>query len=211
MKILVVSPHTDDAELGCGGVIYKSINKYGADSVLVITLSHIFTHPNTNKSVDLLYEWENACSVLGITHQKYFNFPTRNFDSHRQQILDTLIKIRDEYKPDIVYTPTTLDVHQDHQVTTAEIIRAFKARTTILGYILPHNVVHPSVTNFFVPLSEDDVRVKLNVLSQYESQKGRIYMHPDVIKSALISIGNKIGVPYAEGFEVIRIIQDDEF
>ena len=62
----------------------------------------------------------------------------RTFPVHRQDILELLIALWEEWSPDIVFQPSLHDVHQDHQVIAAEGLRAFK-RTTILGYEIPWN------------------------------------------------------------------------
>ena len=62
----------------------------------------------------------------------------RTFPERRQDILELLIELWEEWRPDAVFQPSLHDVHQDHQVIAAEGLRAFK-RTTILGYEIPWN------------------------------------------------------------------------
>ena len=57
---------------------------------------------------------------------------------HRQDILELLVALWEEWRPDAVFQPSLHDIHQDHQVVAAEGLRAFK-RTTILGYEIPWN------------------------------------------------------------------------
>ena len=62
----------------------------------------------------------------------------RTFPEHRQEILELLIELWNEWEPDVVFQPSLHDIHQDHQAIAAEGLRAFK-RTTILGYEIPWN------------------------------------------------------------------------
>ena len=62
----------------------------------------------------------------------------RTFPDHRQEILELLIEIWNDWQPDCVFQPSLHDVHQDHQTIASEGLRAFK-RTTILGYEIPWN------------------------------------------------------------------------
>ena len=64
---------------------------------------------------------------------KLYLLPVRIFLDYRQHILDTMIRIRDDIKPDLVIMPSLNDTHQDHNVVSNEGFRAFK-RNSILGY-----------------------------------------------------------------------------
>ena len=66
------------------------------------------------------------------------DFDVRTFPDRRQDILELLVALWDEWRPDVVFQPSHHDVHQDHQTIAQEGLRAFK-RTTILGYEIPWN------------------------------------------------------------------------
>ena len=66
------------------------------------------------------------------------DFDVRTFPEHRQDILELLVGLWEEWKPDVVFMPSLHDVHQDHKTVAEEGLRAFK-RTTILGYEIPWN------------------------------------------------------------------------
>jgi len=53
------------------------------------------------------------------------------FPENRQKILEDLIKIKKEIKPDLIFVPSFNDIHQDHQVLTQEGLRAFKKETIL--------------------------------------------------------------------------------
>ena len=71
-------------------------------------------------------ELHKAAVQLGIlkSHIQTFDFPVRNFQEHRQAILDKLIQLKMNLNP--IWLPNSDDVHQDHQVIHQEGIRAFK-------------------------------------------------------------------------------------
>jgi len=133
-----------------------------------------------------------------------FDFKVRHFPKYRQEILDTLIKLREEIKPTVVFTPSLKDVHQDHQVVTSEALRAFKKTAlTILGYEEPWNCFTFSATVFIV-LEEKHVRRKIEALKKYESQMDRDYMNEEFIMGLARTRGTQIGEKYAEAFEIMR-------
>ena len=88
---------------------------------------------------------------------------------YRQEILEHLVSVRNRLNPDLVIGPSVNDVHQDHQVISMEMIRAFKNSSSIISYELPWNNTK-FVTNFFVELGERHLSKKVSVLGNYTSQ-----------------------------------------
>lgn len=88
---------------------------------------------------------------------------------------------------------------------TWEAIRAFRTRS-ILGYIIPWSAGYFD-QRFFVELSVVEVNRKMDALKCYESQwLKRHYMTEKGVEAILTVNGDRIGVPWAEAFEVIRWI-----
>ena len=202
-KILVLSPHTDDGELGAGGYIHQSI-KNGSELFYVA-----FSDCNESllKKFDknlLSKECHQSTRTLGINKIQILNFQVRTFPEKRKQILDKLIELREEFKPDEVLTPSRFDIHQDHQTITNEAIRAFKM-CSIIGYELPWNCLKFDL-DYFVELSKESVDKKLEALNAYTSQKHRAYFKNNFILNHVKSRGGIINVAYAEVFEIIRKI-----
>ena len=81
-----------------------------------------------------------ATGELGIpeSHLAVHDFDVRTFPERRQDILEQLVELWEELRPDAVFQPSHHDVHQDHQTIAQEGLRAFK-RTTVLGYEIPWN------------------------------------------------------------------------
>lgn len=205
-KIVFFSPHTDDAELGAGGTIAKFAEKY---QVYVIAFSDARNVLNPNLPKDLLRkEMLSAMEILGVDKEnvKFFDFQTRNFYIVRQKILDLMIKIRDESKPNVIFTPSTYDCHQDHQVITNEVLRAFKgSNISIFGYELPWNTFSFDTTSYVI-LNKAHIDKKIRALKKYKSQRHRVYLNDEFIKGLASVRGTQIGEKYAEAFEVLRLI-----
>jgi len=204
-KIVVISPHTDDGELGCGGSIAKFVEE--GKEVFYIALSKCEKSIPTGLPKDILKkEVEKATAELGIKRENLllFDFEVRDFPNQRQAILDTLLEIKKKIKPDLVFTPSSYDIHQDHKVTREETLRAFK-QSTILGYEQPWNNISFN-TDAFIPLQENHVQKKIKALQCYESQKNRKYLNENFIRSLATTRGVQINVDYAEALEVVRWI-----
>ena len=204
-RILVLAPHTDDGEFGCGGTIAKFIEQgkrvyYAAFSVCEDSV------PEGMPKNILETEVEQAMAVLGIQRDNLliYRYPVRYHPQNRQSILQDLIELRDDISPELVFMPSPNDIHQDHHTMSQEGLRAFK-QASILGYELPWNNLAFGTTSF-VYLEERHVNKKVEALEKYESQKHRTYVNEEFIRSLARTRGIQIGVRYAEAFEVIRWI-----
>jgi len=196
-NVLVLSPHTDDAELGAGGTLSK-LKRGGAN----ITIFGFSAPRDVNRA-----EFKASTDVLNIESVEIFDFETRMFPSSRQDILQLLYDYGQEHSPDLVLTPSSNDLHQDHQVVTEEAMRAFKS-STILGYELPWNNIHFD-QNCFIELNDIDLEMKLKMLSKYESQIGRRnYFEEDYLRGLVRTRGVQIEAQFAEGFETIRLVMN---
>jgi len=204
-RILVLSPHTDDGELGCGGTIAKFLEmkkevKLVAFSTAEKSLPEGFSSDSTRK------EMFRACEILGLKEKDIhvLDFEVRVFSKFRQEILDSLIKIRNDFNPHIVMIPSLKDTHQDHEVITRESLRAFKKTSfSIYGYEQPWNCFTFDTVGF-VQLEERHIETKIKAIQEYKSQSKKGYMEPVFIRSLAKTRAINIGGEYAEAFEVIR-------
>jgi LmbE family N-acetylglucosaminyl deacetylase len=204
-RVLVLAPHTDDGEFGCGGTIARLVEagaqvRYVAFSVATKSLPAGFP-PDT-----LAREVREATAEIGLPPEALtvHDFEVRAFPDHRQEILELLIELWAEWPPDAVLQPSLGDIHQDHQVVAAEGLRAFK-RTTVLGYEIPWNTLNFSY-QAYVALERRHVERKVAALARYESQQHRNYANPDYVWNLACTRGINVGREYAEAFEVYRVV-----
>jgi LmbE family N-acetylglucosaminyl deacetylase len=205
---MILAPHTDDGEIGCGGTIAKLIEE--GKNVFYVAFSIARTSAVQNGLPENILEKEvkKAMKVLDIPQKNLilYDFPVRKFPEYRQDILDKLIILRNDIQPDLIIVPSLNDIHQDHQVISNEGLRAFK-KHTILGYEEPwNNIVFES--RCFVSLMKRHIEKKIEALKCYESQKHRDYLTEDAIWSIARLRGTQLEGGYAEAFEVLRLIID---
>ena len=202
-KILVLAPHTDDGEFGCGGSVTRFIGE-GKEVYYAAFSTAEESVPEPWPKDILKTEVKEATKRLCIPPPNLiiYNFKVRELSYHRQEILEELVKIKKDVCPDLVFLPSTNDLHQDHTTISAEGIRAFK-NNTILGYEIPWNNITFQAESFII-LSEANLQQKLYALDAYNSQKGKSYATEEYIRSLARSRGVQIGEQYAEAFEVIR-------
>ncbi len=203
--ILILAPHTDDGEFGCGASIAKFVEQGKEVYYAAFSLAEESVPKPFPKNI-LESEVKAATKVLGIKPENLllYKYRVRNFAKHRQEILEDLVKLNKKVKPDLVFMPCLQDLHQDHSTIAMEGLRAFK-RTSILGYEIPWNNINFS-TQCFITFEEKHLNKKLKALDCYNSQKSKNYASAEFIKSLARTRGTQIGVKYAEAFEVIRWI-----
>lgn len=204
-RLMILAPHTDDGEFGCGGAIARFIERgtevfYTAFSVCEQSVPYGF------KEDQLKDELMEATAVLGIppAHVLVHRYAVRHFPENRQSILQDIIDVRMEIKPDLVLMPCLDDLHQDHQVIAAEGLRAYK-NTTILSYEMPWNNLTIS-TSAFVILESRHVEKKIAALACYKTQTFRHYANAEFVWSLARTRGAQIAQSYAEVFQLVRLV-----
>src|ERR687884_1038408 len=103
-RVLVLAPHTDDGEFGCGGTMARLVEagvevRYVAFSIATKSLPPGFP-PDT-----LAREVREATGVIGLPEEALVvhDFEVRSFPAHRQEILELLIALWEEWPPDAVF------------------------------------------------------------------------------------------------------------
>ncbi len=205
-KVLVLAPHPDDTEFGLGGTIQKLIDLEKEIHVIVFSLCEKST-PEGFKIGTIEEEMYKSFKFYGIKNERLhiLNFPVREFPAKRQEILEVLISLKKQINPDLVFLPSSSDIHQDHKTIYEEGIRAFKY-SSLLGYEMPWN--NFGFTSFvFVKLDQHHIDKKIAALKLYKTQEKRNYSNVDFVISLAKLRGGQIQQNYAESFELIRFIQ----
>ena len=203
-RVLFLGAHPDDIEIGCGALIHNIINK---TEILGVTLSDNQKNPDLKKVKN---EHLESMKVLGVAEEKvvFGPFETRVFPDSRQDILEYFLKLRKEFKPDLIFTHSKQDVHQDHNTMTDEALRAFRG-ITVLGF----DVVRSSYgffPNFLVEVTEENVNKKIEAPSQYATYQDRYYFNAELTRSIMVRHGALAERPFAEGFDILRIVGEFE-
>jgi LmbE family N-acetylglucosaminyl deacetylase len=206
MNVLLLSPHTDDVELGCGGTVAK-FTEEGHNILWVVFSTAEESLPPGLPPNTLREEFAAVIRDLGMGEENYrvFDFRVRHLDEHRQEILEELVRTREDFRPDIVVGPSLKDFHQDHRVIANEMVRAFKTSSSIVCYELPWNQVAFD-TQLFVTLDSRHMARKSAILKNYRSQlvKAKAYFSEEFVYGLARVRGLQCDSEYAEAFEVVR-------
>jgi len=199
-RVLFLGAHPDDIEIGCGALLHNIVKK---TEVLCVTLSDNQKNPDLQ---NVKAEHLKSMMILGVPEEKtvFGPFQTRVFPQARQEILEYFLKLRRDFKPDLIFTHSKQDVHQDHNTMTNEALRAFRG-ITVLGF----DVVRSSYDffpHFLAEVTEEDVNKKIEALAQYETYQSRYYFNSELTRSIMVRHGALAEISYAEGFDILRIV-----
>ncbi|MFH1096479.1 MAG: PIG-L deacetylase family protein [Candidatus Desantisbacteria bacterium] len=220
MRILVIAAHPDDELLGLGGSLIKHVQD-GCDVHVVIMsegASSRYEDGMKNKLKESAYK---AGEVMGINQVHFCDMPDQRMDGI--PLLDVIKPIEiliKQIEPETIYVHHHGDVNQDHRVVfeaTMVASRPVKGSSVkkILCYETPSSTEWcPSfpdrvfMPNVFVDIS-GTIEKKLDAFRCYESEIGE-FPHPrsiEALRNTAKQWGSRVGLKYAEAFELIRWIK----
>jgi N-acetylglucosamine malate deacetylase 1 len=212
-RILFVSPHIEDAELGCGGLIMHFLNLKKEVFIVKLAKCQNVLEENGIKTEENIFlkESELMRKEMGIKKENIFhhNIPDRQFPKYREEIREILYKLSKQINPDLIVGPDYKDLHQDHMATGNELIRAFVSGESIISYEIGKNNISFK-PQFFVDISKYiDKKIKILKLhkSQYTKTFNKNYLSEEYIKSLakIRAVQSRMNVSYCEAFEIIRL------
>lgn len=204
LKILCLGAHCDDIEIGCGGTIMKLIQDFHGDvSVRWVVFS---STPERSKEAK-----RSAQAFLGRAKEKTIEIGTFR-DSYLpyigSELKESMHQLRRDYSPDVIFTHSGRDLHQDHRLISELTWNAFRDHL-ILEYEIPKYDGDLGAPNVFVPLKEETCRRKSKRLMTYfRSQNQKSWFTPDLFMSLqrLRGIECNSSSGYAEAFYCRKVV-----
>lgn len=164
-RVLAVGAHPDDIELGCFGTLLL---------LGVPTVAYIFSTLREDGFGETRAKETRAAlgSVVKAIEQR--DFPHAEIVPSQETVAD-LSKVVDSWNPDLVFTLTRWDSHQDHRAVEEITMSACRRRpATVVGY---QSI--SSTPDFPVNISVGIDQVltdKIAALQRFESQSYQPYM-----------------------------------
>ena len=201
--IVVITPHPDDAEASCGGLIANYIA--AGDDVIILNMTGgeygIWNKsPEEARNIRTM-EAKNAGDVLGAK-EVFFGGIDAHLDIDSANT-EKLKKILMELNPDIVLSPWPMDVHNDHQATGILAWRVFQDPRFKFDLYFYETTNTPHTKTFqFVPTHYVDISnvmdLKKEATLQHKSQNpiGWYYMYETLAEFR----GYESDVKFAEAY-----------
>ena len=230
LDILAFGAHPDDVELGCGATLAKEISKGKRVGIIDLTRGELGTR-GTAEIRD--QEAQNAAKILGVDVRCNLSFADGFFinDRNHQLALIELIRL---YQPDVVFCNAVKDRHIDHAKGSSLVSDAcflsglIKIETKKDGKlqqpwrpkVVYHYIQWQSLTPDFVVDVSSHFDKKIEAVLAYKSQfydansaepetpiSSKNFI--DSVSYRAQDLGRLIGVSYAEGFNVERLVAVD--
>jgi LmbE family N-acetylglucosaminyl deacetylase len=208
MNILAIGAHFDDVELGCGGALARHAAQGDNVYVFVATVSGFSNQYNqaVRSNESALDEARNAMAVLGVKEMLCGNFKTLEVE-----FVDALnigiLKIVQEKKIDMVYAHWSGDIHHDHQAVSKATLHSCRHVPRLLMY--RSNWYHSTMEfrgNFYFDITEfwsaKEQAIRAHVTEVERTGEKWINFFRNEAENA----GQRIGVPMAEVFEVVKFL-----
>ena len=208
MNILAIGAHFDDIELGCGGAI--AAHAAGGDDVHVFVASHSgFTSLDGSYQRDqdvARAEGELAMQTLGAKSLECGGIPTLRVEFVDELNLQ-IVRLVEKHCIDLVYTHWFGDIHHDHQAVSKASLHSCRHVPRLLMY--RSNWYHSPVSfsgTFYRDITDHWLCKKL-AISCHKSEMDRTGQKwLDFFENEALNAGQRIGVKYAEVFEVVKYL-----
>ena len=198
-RILILGAHPDDIEFAMGATLAK-LARDPRNYIFAAVFSPALQLPE-NKNI--LNELRNSMKIYGIDYY-IFDFRTRFFVIDSPEIQDRIFKLKQEFHPNIVYSPSPNALHPDHAVIGKAVSSVFQETSILVYEDIRGN--HHQLINYWHEVTKADAEKKIKALKCYQSQFKRKYFNFDQIYHLISARGLQIGKKYAEGFENLRVI-----
>jgi len=215
-NVLVIVPHADDEVLGFGGTIAKLVER---DYNVTVTILQAPNDERARKQIDSAYI---AKEILGYHKLILLPISNKDFANSTFQTLKTVEQNISEVNPDIIYTTSLADNHQDHKMLYRAVsiasrpVGGHKIKTIFAGEVISsYDQSFAIERNFFTAnvyeeITEGHLNKKLEAIRAYQTEI-RDYPHPRSIESIsakAISRGSECQSRYAEAFMLLRKINN---
>ena len=209
MKIIAIGAHLDDIEIGAGGALSKLVTEGDEVKMLVMSESSFadFDGHVLRTRDEAFEEGHKAAEILGTKDIEILDFPNKDIP-YNSVIVEVIDSVLTRFNPDIIFTHSPYDTHQDHRNTALASISAARYFNNVLFY----EPFHPAGKSYmpyrpqvYFDISET-LEKKIAMLEAHRSQRVR---YGDNWIKAIIGRakfrGFECGAEHAETFECLRL------
>ena len=202
-RVLAIGAHPDDIELGCAGALLK--HRENGDAIFLLIMTKGEASGDSERRVK---ECIASAKVLSAEHVFFGGLRDTRVTDGFETIM-AIEKVIDQVNPQIIYTHSYKDTHQDHRNTGYATLSAARRSKKILMYESPTTFKEFSPTIFIDIQSQFDR--KKEVMHLFTSQSDKPWW--SMGKKAVLALeglasyrGFQAGLEVAEAFELVRIV-----
>lgn len=201
--VLALGAHSDDIEIGASGTLRRLVAAAPDATFVWVVFAAQGQREDEARS--------SAMSILGDSDRHRIllhSFKDGFFPYEGAQLKAVFEQLKHECQPDIIFTHHTADLHQDHRLVGELTWNTFRNHL-ILEYEIPKYDGGLGSPNVFVPLTREEVDVKIGGLMRYfESQRTKSWFTDDLFLGLMRLRGVECQSPtnYAEAFYARKLI-----
>jgi LmbE family N-acetylglucosaminyl deacetylase len=199
--VVAVGAHPDDLEIGIGGTLAK-LQRCGARVIMVIA--------SIPKDFEVRSEEaKRGAEILGCELKVLMNDgPVRLEDVKTCDLVGMLDGLIRDYEPAALLTHSSADFHNDHLLIFNACLPTQRLAHFDFFSYHPTNcrpVPIPFHPRAYVDVSET-IDAKMHSITAHASQFGGRGLDTEMYREFAHVQGRMIGVPYAEGLDVLRMV-----
>jgi LmbE family N-acetylglucosaminyl deacetylase len=203
LSLLCLGAHSDDIEIGVGGTILKLIAQGVRLNVVWCVMSGAGDRGTEarNSAKAFLQDAESFEIKLGEFQDSYFPDQSR-------EIKSWLLGLRDGFSPDVIFTHSREDDHQDHREISRLTTNVFRDHL-VAEYEIPKWDGDLCRRNAYVPLSEAELSRKVDLLLEhFGTQRSKDWFDAETFRGLARLRGMECRAPerFAEAFTVRKLI-----
>jgi len=199
-RVLAVGCHSDDIEIGCGGTLLtltRSVPDLHVTWVVLAAEGVRADEANASAAAFLAGAPSSDVRVLG--HRESF------LPYNGAGVKEAFEGLKDA-APDLVFTHTREDLHQDHRLASELTWNTFRDHL-ILEYEIPKYDGDLGRPNVFVPLDDAAVDDKLRLLeTHFVSQREKHWFDGELFRGLMRVRGMECARHYAEAFVCRKLV-----
>lgn len=198
--VLAIGAHPDDVEIGVGGIL--AAHREAGNQVVILTLSRGARGGDANNR-----QHESLASAELLGARLFLEDLEDTHISAADPTVGIIERVVAEVQPDIVYTHSSHDRHQDHRAVHAATNVATRSVRTVCCFQSPSATIDFRPTRF-VPI-DGFTESKLQLLDCFRSQTElRTYLEPDFVLATARYWSRFGGGKNCEPLEVMRDTAD---
>ncbi len=203
LRVLCLGAHGDDIEIGCGASLFALSEKHNVELFWAVASNDDQRADEVTRSYKVFAPEADSSAHIRFggmreNYLPYYPEATKTFVHDLSKWVD----------PDIIFTHTRHDKHQDHRVLREFVGNAFRNHL-VLEFEIPKydgDLLPPTV---FIEVTEEHVRRKAEVLSTvYSSQHDRYWFDAALFTglARVRGVEARSASGFAEGFHCSKLV-----
>jgi LmbE family N-acetylglucosaminyl deacetylase len=193
-RVLAIGCHADDIEIGCGGTLIALGRARPG-----LALTWVVLAAPGDRGAEARASAQAFLANADTSDVRIHGFRDGFLPYDGGEVKEVFEQLK-EVQPDLVFTHTRHDLHQDHRLA-CELTWNTLRDHLILEYEIPKYDGDLGSPNVFVPLEESLVEEKLRVLRDHHaSQHGKHWFDDELFRGLMRLRGMESASRYAEAF-----------